>query len=411
MGNMEGVVFKDCSRYDGVTTYDLVWFVTPEFPQPSKRLTKDQHRAQMRQMIGQMQPKVLMYMVHNGHMKNDDWEKIKSLASPDVPVLTLAPHVAASIGDRGLPLPPDWILPIFPFDPPNPCTLADLKAGRQCIRGFSVQGRIEKSRRNYTHVWEQIGGHKRRASKMSVANFRLNILGETVEAFSVPADVRDLVAVYKNPPYPIFYDVVHHSFALVPMLASGLYYKSKFSSTVLTSLITGVPIIADERMLQAYSFLERKAVFYQDDSQTELDVMFAVSKMKPDDMWRARSGVAELRRRMNERAKKMITGWLEAKGVAVEPEEARRLLLQRRRDVLAVPEGPAAGALVAEGPGSVREGAGREGAQVWPQVLGPRGDPGSGNVGPSAQRQPQQAGDAASKPQAFDMHTLHDEVK
>lgn len=24
MGNMEGVVFKDCSRYDGVTTYDLV---------------------------------------------------------------------------------------------------------------------------------------------------------------------------------------------------------------------------------------------------------------------------------------------------------------------------------------------------------------------------------------------------
>jgi hypothetical protein len=138
----------------------------------------------------------------------------------------------------------------------------------------------------------------------------------------VAADVRDLVAVYKNPPYPIFYDVVHHSFALVglsfapvdlvlgakqgagdhrgvvefmlrgsigraardaamqagerhgapparcrrrrrwdawrvefarancreslltsplqvPMLASGLYYKSKFSSTVLTSLITG----------------------------------------------------------------------------------------------------------------------------------------------------------------------------
>jgi hypothetical protein len=48
-----------------------------------------------------------------------------------------------------------------------------------------------------------------------------------------------LVAVYKNPPYPIFYDVVHHSFGLVPMLANPQYYKSKFSSTVLTSLITG----------------------------------------------------------------------------------------------------------------------------------------------------------------------------
>lgn len=51
--------------------------------------------------------------------------------------------------------------------------------------------------------------------------------------------MRDLVAVYKNPPYPIFYDVVYHSYALVPMLASNLYYSAKFSSTVLTSFITG----------------------------------------------------------------------------------------------------------------------------------------------------------------------------
>jgi len=59
-------------------------------------------------------------------------------------------------------------------------------------------------------------------------------------AAAAPAeDVRDLVAVYKNPPYPIFYDVVYHSFGLVPMLASPLYYNSKFSSTVLTSFITG----------------------------------------------------------------------------------------------------------------------------------------------------------------------------
>jgi hypothetical protein len=56
---------------------------------------------------------------------------------------------------------------------------------------------------------------------------------------SAAADVRDLVAVYKNPPYPIFYDVVYHSYALVPMLASNLYYSAKFSSTVLTSFITG----------------------------------------------------------------------------------------------------------------------------------------------------------------------------
>jgi hypothetical protein len=61
------------------------------------------------------------------------------------------------------------------------------------------------------------------------------------------ADVRDLVAVYKNPPYPIFYDVVYHSYGLVPMLASPLYYSSKFSSTVLTSFITGACVCASMR--------------------------------------------------------------------------------------------------------------------------------------------------------------------
>lgn len=65
-------------------------------------------------------------------------------------------------------------------------------------------------------------------------------LHDALRALLSPAgDVRDLVAVYKNPPYPIFYDVVYHSYALVPMLASPLYYASKFSSTVLTSFITG----------------------------------------------------------------------------------------------------------------------------------------------------------------------------
>jgi hypothetical protein len=36
-----------------------VWFVTPEFPQPTKHLTKDQHVALLRRTIAQMQPKVI----------------------------------------------------------------------------------------------------------------------------------------------------------------------------------------------------------------------------------------------------------------------------------------------------------------------------------------------------------------
>jgi hypothetical protein len=42
--------------------------------------------------------------------------------------------------------------------------------------------------------------------------------------------------------------------------------------------------------------------------------MFAVAKMAPDEMWRARGAVHDLRVRMNERAKKMITGYLDKVG-------------------------------------------------------------------------------------------------
>jgi hypothetical protein len=65
--------------------------------------------------------------------------------------------------------------------------------------------------------------------------------------------------------------------------------------------------------------------------------MFSIAKMEPAQMWRTRNAVSELRRRMNERAKKMITGWLEKKGVAVETDEAKRrarLAALRRRRLL-----------------------------------------------------------------------------
>jgi len=60
------------------------------------------------------------------------------------------------------------------------------QGGKNCLKGFSVQGRIEKSRRNYTQMWEQIGGYRKKEGAAALSNFRLNILGEVVEYFAVP---------------------------------------------------------------------------------------------------------------------------------------------------------------------------------------------------------------------------------
>ena len=67
-----------------------------------------------------------------------------------------------------------------------------MKSGRQCLKGFSVQGRIEKSRRNYTEMWDQIGSYRKEHGAVAVSNFRLNILGEVVEAFAVPCKCQQL---------------------------------------------------------------------------------------------------------------------------------------------------------------------------------------------------------------------------
>jgi hypothetical protein len=52
----------------------------------------------------------------------------------------------------------------------------------------------------------------------------------------------------------------------------------------------GVPIIADSKFMAAYSMIEPNAVFPQEDGRNELDIMFNVARMTPEEMWRTRLG-------------------------------------------------------------------------------------------------------------------------
>lgn len=73
--------------------------------------------------------------------------------------------------------------------------------------------------------------------------------------------------------------------------------------------------------MAAYSMMEPGAVFPQEDGMTELDVMFSITKLKFDDMWRTRTGVTDMRQRMNARCKRLITGWLQNAGLTVPESE------------------------------------------------------------------------------------------
>lgn len=55
-------------------------------------------------------------------------------------------------------------------------------------------------------------------------------------------------------------------------------------------MVAGVPIIADSKFMAAYTMIEPNAVFFQEDGRDELDVMFSVARMTPEEMWRTRLG-------------------------------------------------------------------------------------------------------------------------
>jgi hypothetical protein len=120
LGGREGFVWKEGKEYDGKTEYDLVWFITPE-----------RHIPWITTVSAQMQPKVAMYMVHNGHLPDSDFKALRTM-SGKLPLLTLSPHVAKNITGKTGDVTPEWILPIFPYTPAVQCQLTDLQVCALC---------------------------------------------------------------------------------------------------------------------------------------------------------------------------------------------------------------------------------------------------------------------------------------
>jgi hypothetical protein len=55
-----------------------------------------------------------------------------------------------------------------------------------CLSGFSIAGSTDSSLRNYTRMWEQIRSYKQQQGAAALKNFKLNILGQIMDNFTVP---------------------------------------------------------------------------------------------------------------------------------------------------------------------------------------------------------------------------------
>lgn len=70
---------------------------------------------------------------------------------------------------------------------------------------------------------------------------------------------------------------IHRTHALLMLLGSKHYLIQKMSSTVVSSLMTATPVIADQAVLDSYTFLKPEHVFTMQPGETEMDVMQRVS--------------------------------------------------------------------------------------------------------------------------------------
>lgn len=68
-----------------------------------------------------------------------------------------------------------------------PALCCHAKQGSEgCLSGFSIAGSTDSSLRNYTRMWEQIRSYKQQQGAAALANFKLNILGQIMDNFTVP---------------------------------------------------------------------------------------------------------------------------------------------------------------------------------------------------------------------------------
>ncbi|KAG2497360.1 hypothetical protein HYH03_004519 [Edaphochlamys debaryana] len=228
----------------------------------------------------------------------------KPATPSEVRLITLAPHIARSLevasGRKA-----DWLLAAYPYRPRTNCmeaTEVDLLG--HCLRGFSMQGKFSSQRRNYSSIWSQLLEKQAELTDGNVGRlFHMSLLGKGVEErLGLPPELQPHVSLLRRLKYRSYYEAIHHTFALIPAMAGPRYLTDKFSSTILTSLIAGTPMVADARFLEAYSMFNASDVYLQAEGEREVDVMLRVLRSEAATVLGPRRALLSTRRRLNEAA-------------------------------------------------------------------------------------------------------------
>lgn len=120
--------------------------------------------------------------------------------------------------------------------------------------------------------WESLGLGK------DAAKVQLHIVGSG-ERPEVPESIASQVVFHENLDYGKYYSLLHKMDVLLPAISqenwAGIdYYRNVASSSIAASIVAGVPLVADSRLMEAYSYLRLEMVWYKDEGEHEMDAAF-----------------------------------------------------------------------------------------------------------------------------------------
>ena len=205
--------------------------------------------------------------------------------------------------------------PIFPVNLPPIFSPQDAK--QEMNTSIAIQGIFEYDRRDYDTVFANfaffeskrlVAAQKARGPSIHknesvtigmihaappLSPVQLNLIGHGPHPDLIPESIEDYVHYHENLSYQDFYALLSQQTALLPAFEGDIYRWMKASSSVPAAMVAGVPIIADARVLKAYSYLGAEGLYMQREGENEFDVLERV--MSEPQAWRL-----EKRRRVRE---------------------------------------------------------------------------------------------------------------
>jgi hypothetical protein len=207
-----------------------------------------------------------------------------------------------------------WLPPVFPVDIPEPKP----NEREQVTNNFSFALDVasDPTQNNYTDIFTSLQTVLDQAQNVTndvdfqhARNVVLHLLGREPSP-EISSAVANHVSYNPSMSYKEYYTLLSRSFALLPYLPLPTFLTQRASSAIPAALISGVPIVSNIDLLEAYSYIPQDAVWMSTIGEGEMDTVKRVVQWSAPEHWRKR-GIMKLRGKgLYERNVELVEQWV-----------------------------------------------------------------------------------------------------